>query len=89
MKRDRDRAEKLIDIGSTTAISSLVEIVSNGSAAGVMVRQFNAMLDRIRDREEQGFLIEGFLGEVETFVESVPGARLARKDEPERKRRAA
>ena len=76
MKRDRYRAEKLIDIGSTTALSAMVEIVSNGSAAGVLARQVKAMLARLL-REDQDYAIEGFCDELQSFIESVPGARRA------------
>jgi hypothetical protein len=85
MKRDRHRAEKLIDIGSTTALSALVEIVST-STAGVLTRQAQAMLDRLPP-EDQDYAIAGFCDELQSFVESVPGARRATPPTPERSRR--
>jgi len=86
MKRDNDRAEKLIDIGSTTALSAMVEIVSNGSAAGILARQVRAMLARLTAPEDQDFAIEGFCDELQSFIESVPGARRT-LPAPERARR--
>jgi hypothetical protein len=87
MKREKDRAEKLIDIGSTTALSAMVEIVSNGSAAGILARQVRAMLARLAAPEDQGYAIEGFCDELQSFIESVPGARRATFPAPERSRR--
>jgi hypothetical protein len=78
MKRDeKDRAEKLIDIGSTTALSAMVEIVSNDQPAGILVRQAQAMLDRLERPEDQVYVLEGFHDELQSFIESVPGARRA------------
>lgn len=87
MKRDRDRAEKLIDIGSTTALSAMVEIVSNDRPAGILARQVRAMLDRLELPEDQDYAIEGFCDELQSFIESVPGARRAALPTPERSRR--
>lgn len=90
MKRDKDRAEKLIDIGSTTALSAMVEIVSNGSAAGILARQVKAMLARLELSEDQEYAIEGFCDELQSFIESVPGARsVSVAPERSRRRRAA
>ena len=75
MKRQKERAERLQDIGSTSALAGLVEIVTNGSAAGILARQLIAILDR--RPEDRDFLIEGFCSELEAFVESVPGAQSA------------
>jgi hypothetical protein len=79
MKRDRDRAEKLIDIGSTTALSAMVEIVSNDQPAGILIRQARAMLERLEAplSDEQVYTLEGFCDELQSFIESVPGARRA------------
>ena len=78
------RARKLIDIGSTTALSAMVEIVTNGSAAGILARQVRAMLARLEQPEDQDYAIEGFCDELQTFIESVPGARSARLRTPDR-----
>lgn len=79
MKRDRHRAEKLIDIGSTTALSAMVEIVSNDQPAGILIRQARAMLERLAAplSDEQVYSLEGFCDELQSFIESVPGARRA------------
>lgn len=77
MKRDRHRAEKLIDIGSTTALSAMVEIVSNDQPNGILIRQARAMLDRLERPEDQIYALEGFCDELQSFIESVPGARCA------------
>lgn len=89
MKRSRDRAEKLIDIGSTTALSAMVEIVSNEQPAGILVRQAQAMLERLKAplSDEQRYSLEGFCDELQSFIESVPGARRATLPAPERSRR--
>lgn len=89
MKRDRDRAEKLIDIGSTTALSAMVEIVSNDKTEGILIRQARAMLERLAAplSDEQIFTLEGFCDELQSFIESVPGARRATLPTPERSRR--
>lgn len=79
MKRDRHRAEKLIDIGSTTALSAMVEIVSNDRTEGILIRQARAMLERLEAplSDEQVYTLEGFCDELQSFIESVPGARRA------------
>lgn len=87
MKRNKDRPEKLIDIGSTTALSAMVEIVSSEQPGGILVRQARAMLDRLPSAEDRDYAIEGFLDELQTFIESVPGARRASLPAPERTRR--
>lgn len=93
MKRDRDRAERLIDVGSTTALSAMVEIVSNGQPAGILARQASAMLARLGLELPEGpaCAFAGFLDELQSFIESVPGAR-SQSLAPERsarRRRAA
>lgn len=80
MKRGKkDRAEKLIDIGSTTALSAMVEIVSNDQPNGILIRQARAMLERLKAplSDEQVYTLEGFCDELQSFIESVPGARCA------------
>lgn len=84
MKRDRER--KLADIGSTTALSAMVEIVETGAGAnGVLARQARAMLARLKS-PDHGPAIEGFCDELQTFIESVPGAK---EQTPERLARRA
>lgn len=77
MRRQKDRAERLQDIGSTSALAGMVEIVTNGSAAGILARQLIAILDRRQSPEDRDYLITGFCDELESFVESVPGAQRA------------
>jgi hypothetical protein len=78
-----DRARRLIDIGSTTALSAMVEIVersearkAGGDAGGILARQATAMLARL-DADDQSKAIEGFCDELQAWIESVPGARKA------------
>lgn len=78
--KDRDR--KLIDIGSTTALSALVEIVAGsaerpkGSPVGaILSRQAKAMLARLTRTADQQTALEGFCDELQSWIESVPAAR--------------
>lgn len=84
---DRDR--RLVDVGSTTALSAMVEILesrrSGGSAKGVLTRQAKAMLARL-DPGDRDKLIEGFCDELQSFLESVPGMR-GPFDQPVRNKR--
>lgn len=73
----RDHRERLIDIGSTTALNAMVEIVSNRSDSGELARQAQQMLSRLSPAQTVAAL-EGFCDELQTFIESVPGAKLAR-----------
>jgi hypothetical protein len=75
------RARRLFDIGSTTALSAMVEIVetakqARGNASGLLARQAKAMLARLQ-RPDQEKAIEGFCDELQAWIESVPGARKA------------
>lgn len=70
--------EKLIDIGSTTALSALVEIVT-GKADGILARQARAMLDRLPRPEDQETALEGFHDEIQGLFESCPGIPTSRK----------
>lgn len=77
--RSADRAQRLIDIGSTTAISALVEIVSGERRdAGILGRQAQALLERYRG-EEGRHALQGFCDELQSLIESVPGARVPAK----------
>ena len=74
-----ERARRLIDIGSTTALSAMVEIVDrsqrpSGDAGGILARQAKAMLARL-DAGDREKAIEGFCDELQSWIESVPGAR--------------
>jgi hypothetical protein len=80
MKRDR-LTEKLIDIGTTTALSAMVEIVeakrAGGAPGGILARQAAAMVGRIPVKADYYRAMEAFLDELQLFIESVPGARTA------------
>lgn len=84
-----ERHERLIDIGSTTALSAMVEIVGNRTDGGTLARQAQAMLSRL-DPEDAAPALEGFCDELQTFLESVPGAVRSRRSEaPKARRRPA
>lgn len=92
--KQADRARKLIDIGSTTALSAMVEIVESkrerGNAPGVLARQARAMMERLEIPEDRDVAIEAFCDELQSFFESVPGIPSPRyAPEPARRRRAA
>lgn len=74
-----NRTTQLKDIGSTTALSAMVEIFEgargDATAAGILARQARAMLSRLPQPEDQGAALEAFCDELQTFVESVPGMR--------------
>lgn len=92
MKRG-DRAQKLIDIGSTTAISAMVEIIAEregrANATGILARQARAMIERLEVPEDREAAIEGFCDELQTFFESVPGIPSLRERAGRRSGRAA
>ena len=80
----KERQQKLIDIGSTTALSAMVEIVeTQAPAAGILARQARAMLARLSS-PDHGPAIEGFCDELQTFIESVPGAKTQGRAEQQR-----
>lgn len=87
MRRDRVRA--LVDIGTTTALSAMADIVSakraGAIAGGMLARQARTMLDQL-EAVDHGVAIEAFLDELQGLVEAVPGIRIPR---PDRRRRAA
>lgn len=84
-----DKEQRLIDIGSTTALSALVEIVSGERRdAGILGRQAAALLERFQGREGR-YALQGFCDELQSLIESVPGARVAAGRKPSPKRRAA
>lgn len=92
--RSQDREQRLIDIGSTTALSALVEIVSGERRdAGILGRQATALLERYRGAEGRHAL-QGFCDELQSLIESgsekyrrpIPPARL-KKHPPRRETR--
>lgn len=79
---NKQRAQKLIDIGSTTALTALVEIVESNTS-GVLARQARAMLARL-SKSDHIAALEGFCDELQSFVESVPGMKHPIPEKPER-----
>lgn len=72
MKRNRE--QQLIDIGTTTALAALTEILESRPDAGVLARQALAMLGRLKSGDRDAALI-GFCDELEGVFSSVPGMR--------------
>lgn len=82
--KSADKEQRLIDIGSTTALSALVEIVSGERRdAGILGRQAQALLERFRGSEGR-YALQGFCDELQSLIESVPGARLPAKKQARR-----
>lgn len=75
-----ERARVLVDIGSTTAIAAMAEIVearrAGGIVGGMLARQAAGMLDRLHDAADCRIAIEAFCDELQGLVEAVPGIRV-------------
>lgn len=92
MKRD-DRKDKLIDLGSTTALSALVEIRERRDD-GALHRQAMGMFCELSDvplNPDFGLALRGFLDEIQGVFEALPGILPRKRSDraPERLARRA